>query len=227
MPTQSLSLNELVMLLALDDEEGKLRWSVSPFLDYALAGAMLAELTLRESVVVAGEGDLKLRSIDAPTGSLLLDDVLASFRASDHPHTVTGWISATSAIKELDHRQMEELMAKGILAKREGHFLFIFPSTTYPAKDKSPEREIIHRIRSIVLAHADFDTRMAILITIAHGAHLLRGIFSDEELDAAQSRLAEIAQGRAIAGAAVELIQQAERALYVASSIPFMGISRF
>jgi hypothetical protein len=93
--------------------------------------------------------------------------------------------------------------------------------------DTTPEKEVIAKIREAVMGEGQVTRRLAVLITIAHGAHLLRGIFTGEELEDRERRLVEISRGNTIAEATIELIQQAERALYVASSIPFMGISRF
>ncbi len=226
MPTKTLAINELIMLLALDDEGGQVSWRVSPYLDYALAGGMLAELAMRGYIEITQDGDLELRQVPPTTGSKLLDDVLHVFRRSNHPHTVPGWVAAVSAIEDLDHRQMEELADKGILERREGRFLLIFPVTRYPALDNTPEKEVVEQIRKAVLGTGAVDPRLAVLITIARGAHLLKGPLSDEELEQAEKRLAEIARGNAISRATCELIQEAERALFVASSIPFMGISR-
>lgn len=226
MPANTLPINELIMLLALDEEGGRVSWRVSPYLDYALAGAMLAELALRGVIEVTADGDLRLKEVPATTGSKLLDEVLQVFRRSRHPHTVSGWVAAVSAIEDLDHRQMEELAAKKILEKREGHFLLIFPVTTYPASDRTVEKEVVAQIREALLGEGEVEPRLSILITIARGAHLLRGPLTDEELERAEKRLADIARGHAISTATCKLIQEAERALFVASSIPFMGISR-
>ncbi len=227
MPTQKLSINELVMLLALDDDEGKVRWSVSPYLDYALAGGMLAELALSDFIGVNADGGLSLNESHQETGSALLDEILAWFKKGDHPHTVSGWVTAVSTLPDLDHRQMEELVEKGILEKKKGHFLFIFPTDVYPMPDRTPEQDVIDQIREAVMGSEPVPRRLAVLITIAWGAHLLRGPLSVEELEEREDRLIQISRGDVIAEATVELIQQAERALYVASSIPFMGLSRF
>lgn len=226
MPTKTLSINELVMLLALDDDEGKVGWSVTPCFDYALAGGMLAELAIEGFIDVTADGDLELKKENEEHSSPLLNEVLHWFQDCDHPHTVAGWVSAVSTLEGLDHRQMEELVNKGILVKKEGHFLLIFPTTTYPMLDRTAEKEVLERIREAVLGTDSVPRRLGVLITIAHGAHLLRGPLSDEELAEAEKRLMEIATGLVIAEATLDLIHQAERALYVASSIPFMGIGR-
>lgn len=227
MPLQSLSINELVMLLALDDDNGKVRWSVSPYLDYALAGGILAELALRGDVVLTNDRkNLHLARDPRPTGSALLDDVVARFHGPELPESVGGWVSSISTTESLDHRQMDELAAKGILGKREGHFLLIFPTTVYPALDLSAEKHVIGQIRAALLEDSAVTHRLAVLITIAHGAHLLRNFMSDAEIERALPRLTAIRKGDPVGEATCELIQQSERALYVASSIPFMGVSR-
>ncbi len=227
MPTKSLAVNELIMLLALDDEQGKVDWNVSPYLDYALAGGMLAELSLRKMIEVTPEGDLKLCSEkEGELSSGLLKEVYAHFSKSDHPNTVSGWVASVSTLSDLDHRQMEELVKKGILKKEKGHFLLIFPQTVYPTLDATPEKHVKKEIREVLLNGKECNTRLAVLISIARGAHLLQALMTQEEIARCSDRLDEVSGGEAISQATCDLISEAERALYVASSIPFMGISR-
>ena len=47
---------EDLLLLLLDDDTGKASAGVSSYLDYALAGALLAELALTGAVFVGGAG---------------------------------------------------------------------------------------------------------------------------------------------------------------------------
>src|SRR5258705_6399324 len=84
-------LAEDLLLLLYDDETGR-PITGSPGLDYALAGAVLAELTILGKAHIAGAGENtrkgRLKVLDAtPTGDALLDDRLAivSGRAGSKP----------------------------------------------------------------------------------------------------------------------------------------------
>lgn len=223
MLTATMPINEAIMLLALDEKQGEVRWSASPYLDYALAGALVAELVRLGRVEVCEDDHLRSVS-QQPTGSALLDEVNQLIAKSPSPHTPAGWVGEVVALEGIAKRQMEELVAKGILQRQTGNFLFIFPHTTYPTRDYTPEKELLARIRQAVTGTEPVDARLAALITIANGAHLLRGLIPAEELDRRQERFEEISKGRVIARATCELIRESERALYVASSIPFMGV---
>jgi hypothetical protein len=221
--TITLPINQAILLLALDEENGKVRWNASPYLDYALAGGLIAELVRQGRVDVGGDGKLVSVS-DEPTGSALLDEVARLIRESKERHTAAGWVGEVMILPELAHRQMEELVQRGILQRQKGSFLFFFPSTTYPVQDRTPEKELLWAIREALAGTGPVEPRLAALITIANGAHLLRGLIPDEELDGHQERLEQIAKSRPIAQATCDLIRESERALYVASSIPFMGV---
>lgn len=219
----TMPINEAIMLLALDDDNGKVRWSASPYLDYALAGALVAEL-VRQGRVEVGEKDL-LRSVSQePTASALLDEVNALIAKSKTLHTPAGWVGEVMALDDIAHRQMEELVAKGLLERHKENFLFIFPHTTYPARDRTPEKQLVGLIEEALKGEGAVEPRLAALITIANGAHLLKGVFPDDLLDHSQDRFEEIARERPVAKATCDLIRESERALYVASSIPFMGV---
>lgn len=223
MLTATMPINDAIMLLALDEDNGKVRWSASPYLDYALAGSLVAELVRQGRLEIDAEDRLYSVSTEA-TGSALLDQVSALIAKSPVKHTPAGWVGEVMAIEDLAKRQMEELVAKGILQRHTEKFLFIFPQTTYPVRNRTPEKELLERIRQAVTGTDPVDARLAALITIANGAHLLRGLLDDQDLDTHQKRLEEISQGRAIAKATCDLIRESEKALYVASSIPFMGV---
>lgn len=224
MSYHEMTLNELIMLLALDDEHGKVRWQTSPYLDYALGGAMLSELAARGLIRVDDSGIVHPEKERGETGSALLDEALARIANSSEPQTVPNWVAHLANIEKLAERHTQEMVEKGILEKEEDSFLLFFHRTRYPARDSTPEKRIITDIREAVLGDGPVEPRLGVLITLAHGAHLLKGHLTSEELESRSARLAQIARGDNIGEAACHLIKEAERALYVASSIPFMGV---
>src|SRR5688500_13712519 len=70
---------EDLLLLLYDDATGK-PVTGSPGLDYALAGAVLIELTMQRKLDITTEGKTgRLKVVDgAPTGDAILDERLAS-----------------------------------------------------------------------------------------------------------------------------------------------------
>src|SRR5690348_15143038 len=68
---------EDLLLLLYDDQTGK-PIAGSPGLDYALAGAVLIELTLNRKLDITADGRGRLQVLDAtPTGDPILDERLA------------------------------------------------------------------------------------------------------------------------------------------------------
>jgi hypothetical protein len=223
MPLADLSINEGLMLLALDDAQGKVRWAASPYLEYALAGGALAELVRQGRLALGEDGVIRVESSVA-TGSNVLDGVLGRVASAKSGHTVVGWVAELSGESDLQHLQLEELVARGILERHEERVMFFFPTIRYPQHDATPEKLLLQRIEEALRSTGDVEPRLAALITIANGARLLQEILPEELLDASQGRLAELAKTRPVAGATCDMIRESERALFVASSIPFMGV---
>lgn len=224
MTNRNLGINDLLMLLALDDRDGKVQWQASPYLEYALAGAILAELAARDLFRFGPEGVLEPTAEPTPTDSPLLADVIGQMRAMREPQTATGWVATLIGHDDLVQRQMGELVHLGILEEHTESFLWFFHRTRYPTRDLTPEKEIVRQIRAAVLGDGQVEPRLAILIALADGAHLLLGPLTESEIEGRADRLRQINRGTVIGEATCNLIKEAERALYVATSIPFMGI---
>ena len=79
-----LRFAEEIMLLLLDDENGRFAAAARPAVDLALAGGVLMDLALESRI----DTDVhKLVLIGAtPTGDDLLDPVLADIAAADRNH---------------------------------------------------------------------------------------------------------------------------------------------
>lgn len=223
----TLKVSELLMLLALDDKNGTVHWQASPYLDYALAGGILAELAARGAITLDAEKVVKAdKSFQHSTlESSLHEHAFILIAQSDKaPRTISEWVATLSTMEDLAHRQTKELVDLGILEEHEESFLFLFHRQRYPMRDATPEKQIIDKIRRALRDRGDVEPRLAVLITLANGAHLLKGPISEGELDRSQDRLKKIASGQVIGQAACNHIKDAEQALYVASSIPFMGV---
>jgi hypothetical protein len=187
-----LSMAEELLLLMLDDRTGRLIDRAAPSSDYALAGALLAELAL------AGRIDTdttKLWAADAtPTGDDLADRVLAQVAASPQPRDSRYWIETlgTDAVYFLDVL-FERLVAKGVLNKVEGRFLWVFPERRYPAVSGKEEREVKARLLGVLFNDEIPDPRDSLLIGLCRAAGLFSLILSGQELDRVQDRMNQVA----------------------------------
>ena len=128
-----LRFAEEIILLLLNDGDGRFarvpKWS----LDYALAGGVLMDLSLENKIDTDLENVLL---IDAnPTGDDLLDPTLAEVAESKERST-RYWLEHTAdradAIRE---KALTRLVEQGILEVEDDRFLWVFRSRRYPTLD--------------------------------------------------------------------------------------------
>ncbi len=132
---------EDLLLLLTDDESGAAA-ADSTKLSYALAGAVLLELSLAGRVDVAGQGEAqKLGRIvirdSSPTGDSVLDEGLArlSRREGKKPRDVIRHL--TSGLRAEVYGR---LVARGIVRRDEGKVLGLFPRKRWPTVDATHEQ---------------------------------------------------------------------------------------
>jgi hypothetical protein len=211
MQTQTLTLAEELLLLALDDAKGTIAMSTSQALGYGLAGATLMDLTLMGRLT----SDKNLVVVDAtPTGDALLDQALATIAAAKRARDSKHWVRALGTGIKRHREQLEErLVQRGILHHEEHRILGVIPSPRYPTDDPQPETNSRARIRAAVLGDAPLDARTVTLISIAKACNLLDGLFSREERNATKGRVAEIIRGEALGNAVKETMDAINAAI--------------
>ncbi len=175
-----LSLAEELLLLALDDDKGTVSWRVADGLSSALAGAVLAELALRERIALDGKN--VVIHDPSPSGDGVLDEALALLAAAKHPRDPTHWVDTFRGhSKRLRERLEDRLVEQGILRREEHRVLRVFTLHRYPEANPALEQELRQRIRRVVLDGAAPEPRTTILISLAKAAGLLDGVFAATE----------------------------------------------
>ena len=125
-----LNLAEELLLLSLNDSTGKVRGSVSSYLQYGLAGALIADLALRGRVAVGEKKRLTL--LEGPlTGDPLLDAVIEQLRDSTRERKAAGWVQRLGRGK-LTRGVAERLVELGVLGREQKFALGLFPYPVYP-----------------------------------------------------------------------------------------------
>ena len=184
---QGLSLPEAILLLALDDETGEPVGRRGMAAGLALAAAVLMELAL------AGRLDTDLERLEVAgreaTGDAVLDAALARLPPGAMPSAQALTVVA-GAESGLRAALLDGLVARGLLRRQEGRFLWVFPDRRYP---KSGGREAAQalraRLREVVLEDGIPEPREALLIGLARASGLLPLLFGAAELAAAAPRL--------------------------------------
>jgi hypothetical protein len=210
----TLTLPEELLLLMLDDESGRLQERAAPSGDYALAGAVLAELTLAGRIVTDPD---RLRLVDpTPTGDAVQDRALAAIAAAPAPADTRQWIETLAGDAETDRDALfARLVGRGILKPVDDRFLWVFPERRYPMVSETEEREVKARIMDVLFHDTAPSHRDALLIGLCRAAGLFPLLLSGQELDHLSARIDRVADpeeiNRSLADAIREIYLQIAR----------------
>ena len=185
-----LRFAEEIILLLLNDNDGRFahvpRWS----LGYALAGGVLMDLALENRI----DTDLEnLILVDAaPVDDSLLDPTLADIEAGEK-HDTRFWIEHTaSRANTIYEEALSRLVAQGILERRDDRFLWVFRSRRYPTIGGEVEREVKLRIMGVLFSDEIPYPRDVVIICLADACGIFRGLLSERELDQASDRIEQV-----------------------------------
>ena len=203
-----LSFVEEIVLLQLDDSQGKFVNLPLSAADVVLAGAALMELALANRI----DSDLnQLILVDkTPTGDDILDDVLKQIGEAG------GELNAANVLERISGNgekyqdiALKRLIAKGILREEEGRFLWVFHTRRYPVVDDREQREVRARLRQLVLSEEIPDPRDIVLICLIEACGLLALVLSPDEIAATQARVEQLGRldliGQAVTKAVGEI----------------------
>ena len=217
-----LYLHEEIMLLTLRDKEGTIASGTN--YQYAIGGAVLAELLLRNRVTVDEEKKKKkfLRLVDStPFGDPVIDECLQKVKTAKKRAQLQAWVSRFAGIKNAKHRVAEKLCRRGILRAEEDKVLMIFSRKIYPEIDPEPEREIIDRLSDAIFTDTqDVDPRTVVLLSLAKSADILKVNFDKKKLKTRKKRIEQVVNGETTGKATKEAIAAMQAAVMVAVFVP-------
>ncbi len=213
MSTPHLTFIEELVLLALDDDTGAQRPMPVMAFNYAIAGALLADLALANRIDTDPK-QLVVLNRD-PLGDPLLDNALATIAAEPAPKPVAYWLSIFSEERPaLEAAALARLVDRGILRREEKKILWVFGVRRYPTVDNHERIEVRTRLAALILGDDLPDPRDAVLISLLTASHLAASMFAAPEFTARSARLATLAKmdlvGREVA-AAIEAVTYALR----------------
>jgi len=225
MTDPALRLPEEILLLALDDAKGTIEFG--SLWQQAAGGAIVAELLLGGRLRASDHKRARLEVVDAtPLGDPVLDDALREIGAAHKPKAGADWVSKLGGRRDLKERLTAGLVARGVLAEREGKVLGIFPQTQYPARDGRPEKEVVARLeRAIFTDTRDLAPRTVVLVALANAAGLLPNVFAKRRLKDRKERLQRITTSDAAGAMTREAIEAMQAAIAVAAIMPAFFVS--
>lgn len=209
---------EDLLLLLYDDETGK-PITGSPGLDYALAGAVLIELTLLGKLDITGPGDPgkagRLKIVDdLPTGDAILDERLAyvAGKPGKRPKDQVVRLS-----KHLRDQLLARLDERGVLQAAEGNVLGLFPVTRWPAKDARHEAEVRAGLDSALRVGTTPDQRVGALIALLSALNVVPKVVTDAvDKRALKDRAKQLAESDWAADAVKRAVSEMQAAVTTA-----------
>ncbi|MBY0339306.1 MAG: GPP34 family phosphoprotein [Acetobacteraceae bacterium] len=189
-----LTMPEEIMLLLLDDTTGRPVGLPAPAADYAVAGAILMQLSLSGNVDT--DAERLMLTNPTPTGDAVLDDALSRIAGTGGMHDSRYWIVELGREGERYRTLLlDRLVARGVLRREEGRFLWVFPDRRYPkaAEGAAEVREVRARLRHILLNDEIPDPEDALLIGLCRATGLIPLILSAEEQSRAEKRVDQVA----------------------------------
>lgn len=201
----SLSIPEELLLLSMDDEQGRLVSSDSIILRFVLAGAILDELVLRKLVeiqdgkVVAWTGEL--------IGDPILDPAIERLARKNKIKKLSYWIQQLAK----DYRNvrtilLEKMVALGALREESHYFLWVFPYDRYPTNDIRIEAQIRNRIYNSLFGGDRISSRDAVILSLISASRLEVDVFGPEYAQEARERIVRLRKQYGIGSAVTNAI---------------------
>jgi len=173
-----LSIAEGLMLIALDDDEGRLLAAAEHSIDKGLLASCILELSLSKKVTFQG-GKIIVND-NAGTGNKILDSVLKGIGQ--------GGDSVVQTIDRLapgfDHIQdeiIELLVQRGILSVESTKLLFIPISERMDNANYAFEQEIRDVLKAVVLKGQKPSPAVVVLMCLISYCKILEEVFPDED----------------------------------------------
>ena len=196
----TLNLPEELILMLLNEQTGYFHQVAGWDLNCAVAGAVLAELSLRSRI----DTDLETLTLldGTPTGDPAIDPILEEIAAEPEPHNAQFWVERLAAQAEgIIDRTLDRLVGIGIIEHHEGDFW-----TLSAAFHEGAVQEFIKtRVTKALFTDEIPDPRDILVISLVDTCGVFRFIFELDE--ATEERIAEICRMDLIArsiAAAVE-----------------------
>ena len=186
-----LRFAEEMLLLVLDDENGRFARVPDWSMNYALAGSVLMDLAM-ENRIDTDPNKLVLLD-ETPTGDDLLDPTLEDIALAENEHDARYWVErAAGRAQVIRERALERLVEAGILEQRDDRFLWVFKSRRYPAVDGTAQREVKLRVMGVLFSDEIPDPHDVVTICLADACGIFRKILSKRQADQAIERIAQV-----------------------------------
>ena len=187
-----LTLAEEILLLVLNDEDGRFIDLPEYSLDFALAGAIVMELQKRWKL----DSDLKrVRVVDsAPLGDSLLDPVLSMIARSPE-RAAEAWIGALAREgDDIRRRVVDRLVERGVLERKDNFLYWMMGGRRYPMINGREQREVRVRVLGVLQKNEIPGPKEAAIIALADACAVFDAVLDMDAMFEVAPRIQEIAQ---------------------------------
>ena len=178
-----LSLAEGLMLIALDDEEGRLLSAAEHSIDHGLLSILILELSLIKRI--GFENNKIIVKDSTGTGNKVLDSVLKAVGGGGDsvPNTVK---KISSSFESIQDDVIELLVQRGILKVESTKLLWIPVSERMDNANYAFEQEIRDTLKAVVQKGQKPTPAIIILMSMIFNCRILEEVFQekDELIDA-------------------------------------------
>ena len=192
----STLIAEDLLLLLLEDDKGTM--TASSYTQAILGGGLLIELALTEAVQVGDkEGFWHTAKVRVRPGVTPSEQVLADALSLVAVKERTAQDVVNRLGKGIKETLIARLEQRGILQRRDGRILGLFPHTTWPSADSTHELAVRRAIEASLLQGVTPDERTGALIALLHAigqAHKVIDLQGARARDV-KARAKEISEG--------------------------------
>ncbi|MBU2913078.1 MULTISPECIES: GOLPH3/VPS74 family protein [Reichenbachiella] len=173
-----LSLAEGLMLIALDDEEGRLLAAAEHSIDHGILAIVILELSLIKRVSFDG-GKVVIKDTTG-TGNKVLDNVLKALGGggSTLPDTIKKLVGSFEHIQD---DVIELLVQRGILKVESTKLLWIPVSERMDNANYAFEQEIRDTLKAVVQSGKKPTPAIVILMSVIHNCGILEEVFKEKD----------------------------------------------
>ncbi len=210
--SNGVTVAEELLLLSMDEEYGEAITIPARNLGYALAGAVLMELSLKERIDT--DSNTLIVTNPEPVGDDLLDPVLADIvETSGEPRNPEFWVRRVAGRSEDLRRQTLGRLAEQGVVEADDSGLFSLSRNARHARYRSaPQSEhkatgIRSRISQVIFSDEIPDIRSIVIIGLAHACDMFKHILSETEAEAASERIELVSRLELLNRQVVDAIQ--------------------
>lgn len=212
-------LAEEILLLALDDESGKLSSTSAPFINFAIAGSLLTDLALMGKIAfeTVKRDKIVVQIIDdQPTQDPLLNKALFLVKDYSKDRKISKIVNLlVRKYSEFRGDLYSRLVEQGILDRIEKLRLKIFKYVRHPVINPTPKDIILVEIQNFILDDMHPSDRIISLLAIIGATEMIDTVFAKEYRKKVKKKISAIIDSDLIGSHLKSIVQSIHAAVAI------------